>query len=907
MSKDDLFDTTSETNDQGDLENTSQNSNESANESIPESSGHSDQNGTSLTSSAEQDSNNLENNSKPLIQGEIVTLEDRVEAKILEQTMQESYLTYAMSVIVSRALPDVRDGLKPVHRRIVYVMDKMGLTPGAKYRKCAQVVGEVLGKYHPHGDVAVYDSMVRMAQDFSLRYPLVDGQGNFGSIDGDSPAAMRYTESKMSKITPFLVQDIDKETVDFVDNYDGSTKEPKVLPTRIPNLIINGATGIAVGMATSIPPHNLNEVIEALLHLMDHPDSGVEELMEFIKGPDLPTGGFIYGKQDLLQAYATGRGKATMRAKAELTETSIIVTEIPYQVNKADLVVKIADLVKEKKITGIRDLRDESNKEGIRIVIETKREASPEVILNQLYKLSDLQTNIHFNLLALVNDGRQPKLLNLKEILTEFLVHRDIVVVRRTKYELKKAEDELHILDGLKIALDFIDEVIALIRSSYDKAEASLKLQSRFKLSQRQAEAILQMRLQTLTNLDKSKIESQREELIKLIAELKSILENPEVKKALLESELSEVADKFRSPRRTEIVTSGVNDYNKEDLVIDEEVLVQLTHSQYMKVLPVSTFRTQNRGGRGITSFNPKDEDWVKTSLVCNSHDYLYAFTNKGRCFKTRVFDLPSGSRTGRGQALVNYLELQENEKVTNILTLTKDQELDKSGSLVFATRLGMVKKTNLDQFQNVRRTGIIAIGLKDEDELVAVCLSLNVLDNVILSASNGKTVIFSRDLLSPLGRSAQGVKGMRLKKGDVVISLQISAFEFAQADSDEENGNGGEPVLGEDEAKTKAKQYPSLLVITENGFGKQTYLAEYRKTNRAAGGVKTLNMSKKTGHPVLVQILGGEEENLIVTTRNGVTIRIAPEEISQLGRSTQGVKVIRLDDKDTVVSGSVS
>ena len=869
----------------------------------------------------------------------VLSLGDNVETRILEDEMQSSYLTYAMSVIVSRALPDVRDGLKPVHRRIIYVINKMGLTPGAKYRKCAQVVGEVLGKYHPHGDLSVYNALVRLAQDFSMRYPLIDGQGNFGSVDGDSAAAMRYTECKMNKPTPYLVEDIEKDTVDFVDNYDGSQKEPRVLPTIFPNLIVNGQTGIAVGMATEIPPHNLTEVCQALLHLLRYPEASIEDLMQFILGPDLPTGGIIYGQADILQGYQTGRGKCAVRSKAELTESSIIVTEIPYQVNKSDMLIKIAEMIKDKKIEGIRDIRDESNKDGIRVVIETKRDASPEIILNQLYKMSDLQTNIHFNLLALVNKGRQPKLLNLKEILVEFLNHRDEVVVRRTKFDLNKAKDELHILDGLKIALDFIDEVISLIRASYDKAEASQKLQQRFKLSERQAEAILQMRLQTLTGLDKSKIENERAQKLKLIAELEEILNNTEVKLQLIETEIRELSEKFNSKRRTVIVKEGIGDYNKENFVIDEEVLIQLTSSQYIKILPITQFRQQGRGGRGITSFNPKDEDWVKTSLVCNSHDFFYAFTNLGRMFKTRVFDLPNGSRTGRGQALVNYLELRPNEKATNILTITKDQEQSKLGSIVFATKKGLVKRTNLDEFNNVRKSGIIAIGLREDDELVGACLSDVENDNIILSASNGKTVIFKRDLLFSLGRSAQGVKGMKLGKADYIISLQISDFGFTdQLDVREDSDNSEAPEIeesaevlldseklktdtshdsldnlsGEDVSLTgdgtrKTKLYPSLLIITEKGFGKQTYLSEYRRTNRAASGVKTLNMTSKTGKPVLVQILGGQEESLIVTTRHGVTIRVAPEDISQLGRSTQGIKVIKLDNQDTVVSGSIN
>lgn len=826
------------------------------------------------------------------------SLEDRIEAKVLEETMKTSYLTYAMSVIVSRALPDVRDGMKPVHRRIIYTLHKLGITPGSKYRKCALVVGEVLGKYHPHGDSSVYNALARLAQDFSLRYPLIDGQGNFGSIDGDSPAAMRYTECRMDKPAAYLVGDIEKNTVDFVDNYDGSFKEPKVLPNVFPNLLVNGQTGIAVGMATEIPPHNLNEVCAALEHLLLNPEATIEELCEFVKGPDFPTGGILYGKDDLVSAYKTGRGKAMLRSKADLEENRIIISEIPYQINKSDLLIKIAGLIKDKKISGIRDIRDESNKDGIRVVIECKRDGSPEVILNQLYKLSDLQVNAHFNLLALVNDGRQPKLLNLKDILQEYLTHRDVVVTRRTQFELDKAEAELHILDGLKIALDFIDEVIKLIRSSYDREEAAKKLQDRFKLSEKQTDAILNMRLQTLTNLDKSKIEDERDAKIKLIAELKEILEKPAVKQALIHKEITDLSAKFKQPRRTQIIPLKVADYNKEDFVVDEEVLIQLTKAQYIKVLPVTTFRQQGRGGRGVASFNPKDQDYVKSSLVANSHDYVYAFTNLGRVFKTRVFELPSGARQGRGQALINYLEIKEGEKITNILTLTKEMEEDKDGSLIFVTKNGVVKRTKLDQFQNVRRTGIIAIGLNEGDEVIEVNHSTDDADNIIISAENGKTVIFNRTQLSPMGRTARGVRGMRLKD-DKIISLEINQFNF--------DGSGED----EDEALVKstkkiALKYPSLLVITENGFGKQTYLDSFRQTNRGASGVKTLNLTKKTGKPVLIQVLTGEEENLIVTTKKGITIKIDPKNISQLGRNTQGIKIIKLGGKDSVVSGSV-
>lgn len=833
--------------------------------------------------------------------GGLMSMEDQVQARILEDEMQRSYLSYAMAVIVSRALPDVRDGLKPVHRRILYAMHKLNLSPGAKYVKCARIVGDVIGKYHPHGDAAVYGALARLAQDFSMRYPLIDGQGNFGSVDGDSPAAMRYTEARMNKPTPYMLADLDKDTVDFVDNYDGSQREPKVLPTAFPNLLANGQTGIAVGMATEIPPHNVGELCAASIHLLNNPETTIEGLMEFVKGPDLPTGATIYGRQDLLNAYTTGRGRAMVRSKAVLEEDRIIINEIPYQVNKADMLMKIAELIKDKKIEGVRDIRDESNKEGIRVVIETKREASPEVVLNQLYKMTDLQTGLHFNMVALVQDGRQPKLLNLKEILVEFLNHRDDVVVRRTKFELNKAEAELHILDGLKIALDHIDEVITLIRGSYDKEEAGHKLQERFNLSEKQVEAILQMRLQTLTNLDKSKIEDERQKKIELIAGLRKILEDPEIKKALIISEIQEVADKFGSKRKTDLVDHPIGDYNKEDYIEEREVVLQLTKEQYVKVLPLDTFRQQGRGGRGVSGFNPRDEDWVKQSLVCNSHDYLFAFTNTGRVFKSRVFDLPGGSRTGRGQSLVNYLELQEGEKITTILTLNKEQEQKQEGAMVFATRFGMVKKTMLDQFQNIRRTGIIAIGLKEGDELINVLLSASLEDKIVLSANNGKTVIFDRNQLNPLGRTAQGVRGMKLKKGDEVISLQISPFAFAASEDEDSDG-----ALIE-ETKAKEKIFPSLLVITQNGFGKQTHLAEFRQTKRAAGGVKTLNVTKKTGRPVLIQILDGSEETLIVTTKQGVTIRIDPSDITQLGRNTQGVKLIKLDNKDLVVSGGVN
>jgi DNA gyrase subunit A len=831
-----------------------------------------------------------------------IGLEDRIESKVLEVEMQSSYLKYAMSVIVSRALPDVRDGLKPVHRRIVYVMDKMGLSPSARFRKSAQVVGEVMGKYHPHGDSSIYNAMVRMGQEFSMRSMLVDPQGNFGSVDGDSPAAMRYTECRMTKAATFLTQDMEKDTVDFVDNYDGSAKEPKVLPALLPNLLINGSTGIAVGMATEVPPHNVAEVSSATVALIKNPELTILDLMEYVHGPDLPTGGILYGKNDILNGYMTGRGKAALRSKVTTTEDEILVSEIPYQVNKADLLIKIADLVKDKKIEGIKNIEDQSNKEGIRIVISCKRDASPEVILNQLFKMTDLQINLHFNLLALVNDGRQPKLLNLKEILGEFINHRYEVVTRRTIFDKNKAAAELHILDGLKIALDFIDEVVALIRGSYDKEEAKNKLITRFELSDKQAEAILQMRLQTLTSLDKGKIEENRQRLISLIKDLDAILNDPAVKQALVIKEIEDASSKVSTPRRTEIVEGSLENYSKEDFVENEEVLVQLTNSQYIKVLPTETFRQQGRGGKGVSSFDPRSEDWVKASLICYSHDYLYAFTSFGRVFKTRVFDMPSGSRTGRGQNLVNYFDFQEGEKITNILTISKEQEDDGNGYLVFATRNGQTKKTSLAQFESVRSSGKIAITLKEGDELVKVAHSISDDDKIIMSASNGRTIIFDRTALSPLGRTASGVRGMKLKKGEDLISMELSDFNFEEGGDDDKDTDSGELI-----ADSNTKVFPSLLVVTENGFGKQTFLGQYRKTARAAKGVKTLNMTKKTGKSVVVQILKGDEESLIITTKNGITINIDPANINQLGRNTQGVTLIKTNEGDEVISGGVS
>jgi DNA gyrase subunit A len=841
-----------------------------------------------------------EGNDDSVIFSGVTTTEDAIQPRLIEDEMRTNFLNYSMSVIVSRALPDARDGLKPVHRRILYSMSRNGLTPGSKHAKSASVVGDVMKYFHPHGDLSIYSALARFAQDFSVRYTLVDGQGNFGSIDGDSPAAMRYTEVRMDKPTPFLLADIEKDTVDFQDNYDGSAREPSVLPAQFPNLLVNGQIGIAVGMATEIPPHNLSEVIEATLHLLHNPEATIDELAAHIKGPDLPTSGIIYGREDLLTAYRTGRGKAVNRARAHLEEDRIIVTEIPYQVNKSLLIEKIAEYVRDKKIEGIRDIRDESNKDGIRVVFECKRDASPEIVLNTLYKLSELQTSVHFNMVALINGGRQPKLLNLKEILEEFLKHRDDVVIRRTNFDLKKTLADLHVLEGIKIALDFIDKVIALIRASYDKEEASNQLQKEFNLSEIQADAILQMRLQTLTNLDKTKIEDERLAKLELVKKLKEILEDPAVKKALIESEIRNVDDKIKSPRRTEVIDHKLGDYNKENYIVDEEVLLQLTNSQYVKYTTLDTFTVQGRGGRGKVSFNPKDDDYVTQSTVCNSHDHIYAFTNFGRVFKTRVFDLPSGSRQGRGQNLINYLKLQEKEKVNRILTVTKEEEEDLHGHLIFATKNGTVKKSLLADYKNTRSSGIIALNLREGDELIDVRLSKSDTDKIVLSANNGKTVIFDTTQVSSVGRGSTGVRGIKLKKGDALISLELSSFNFEEGGEEGDGDVALIEIVGE-------KKYPTLLVVTEKGFGKQTFLGSFRKTNRAASGVKTLNITKKNGKPVLINILTGDEENLVVTTKKGVTIRIEPSHISHFGRATQGVKTINLDDGDEVMSGSVN
>jgi DNA gyrase subunit A len=834
----------------------------------------------------------------PIIVSETMELEDRVQLKVLENEMQSSYLKYAMSVIASRALPDVRDGLKPVHRRIIYSMHRLGLTPGSKFMKSARIVGDVLGKYHPHGDLSVYNSMVRMAQEFSLRYPLVDGQGNYGSIDGDGAAAYRYTEARLNKPATFLIQDIDKNTVDYADNYDGSTKEPTVLPNLLPNLLLNGCTGIAVGMATNIPPHNAQEIIGAIKALINNPELVVDDLLEYVKAPDLPTGGIALFQEGLKDAYRTGQGKVTIKAKAIIEDGRIIVNEIPYEVNKAECLIKIAELIKDKRIEGIRDIRDESNKDGIRVVIELKRDTVPEVVLNNLYKQTDLQKNINFNMLALVNRGRQPKLLNLKEILVEFIAHRKEVVTRRTQYDLDGAKAELHILEGLKVALDFIDEVVALIRASKDKTIASQKLQDRFKLSVKQAEAILQMRLQTLTGMDKEKILIQIANLLELITKLELILNDAEVFKTLILDELIELEAKLPKGRRTFIDYDSAVDYTNEDLIPNDQVYIQLTSKQYFKILGVEDFKSQGRGGKGVIGFNAKDQDSIIYSDVCNMHDYIYVFTNQGRVYQNRVFQMPQGSRVGRGENLINYFKLQDGEKIKTILTLSKEDIKLQDAHLVFAMNDGSVKKSPLDEYKNVYQAGKYALKLQEGQELISVALNTSIDDRIVLVGSNGRCCIFKAEKLNPTGRVSQGKKGINLgKEGEhELVQMQICKFDFKEGEEQEQE------ALFE----TAPTKFPAILVISEQGFAKMSHLGLYRETNRASKGVITYKESNKTGKLVYAQIVYGDEEDMLITTKAGISIKTDFEEVSNLGRNSVGKKMIKVNEKDTVSSASI-
>ncbi|MGB3959126.1 MAG: DNA gyrase subunit A [bacterium] len=788
----------------------------------------------------------------------------------IEEEMKKSYLDYAMSVIVGRALPDVRDGLKPVHRRILYAMHELGISPDKPHKKSARVVGEVLGKYHPHGDAAVYDTIVRLAQDFAIRYPLIDGHGNFGSVDGDSAAAMRYTEVRLSKIATELLADIDKETVDFSPNFDESLEEPQVLPARFPNLLVNGSAGIAVGMATNIPPHNLGEVIDGLVLLIDNPEATIKELMMVIKGPDFPTGGLILGRDGIRSAYETGRGTLKIRAKTQIErlkngKSQIIVTEIPYQVNKARMIERIANLVREKKLDGITDLRDESDRNGIRIVIEMRRDVDPKIILNRLYKHTQMQDSFGIIMLALV-DGA-PMVLNLKEMLTHYLEHQKEIVIRRTRYELKKAEARAHILEGLRIALDHLDAVISLIRGSRTVDEARSGLMEQFGLTREQAQAILDMRLQKLTGLEREKIEEEYRELIARIEYLRSILASEALVYQIVRKELLEIKEKYADPRRTKI-TSAQGEMEIEDLIPQEDVVITITHAGYIKRMPVSSYRSQNRGGRGIVGLNPREEDFVEHLFITTTHHHILFFTNRGRVYRLRVYEVPEGSRQARGLAVVNLIDLTPGEKITAVIPV---QDFDKDGYLIMATQQGIVKKTDLSEFENIRRNGLIAITLNEGDDLIDVRFTRGG-QEVILGTRLGKGIRFSEDDVRSMGRTARGVKGIDLDKDDVVIGM-----ERVQPDSD-------------------------LLVVTNKGFGKRTSIDEYPVQRRAGKGVKNIHLTARTGEVVGIKIVKPGNELMLVSAQ-GVMIRLKVDDISQQSRYAQGVTLMRTDEGDDVVA----
>lgn len=794
-------------------------------------------------------------------------MSERVKEVSISQEMRASFLDYAMSVIVSRALPDVRDGLKPVHRRILYAMHDLGMTADKPYKKSAHIVGEVIGKYHPHGDVAIYDTMVRMAQDFNYRYMLVDGHGNFGSIDGDAAAAMRYTEARMSKISMELLRDINKDTIDYQDNYDGSKREPIVLPARFPNLLVNGSSGIAVGMATNIPPHQLGEVIDALLELMKDPDMTIAELMEYLPGPDFPTGAQIIGRGGIRKAYETGRGSITLRAKAEIEQKEngkevIIVRELPYQVNKAKLIEKIAELVREKKIDGITDLRDESDRSGMRIVIEVRRDVSAHVVLNNLYKQTALQTSFGINMLALV-DG-QPKVLNLKQCLQHYLDHQKIVIRRRTQFELNKAEDRAHILEGLRIALDHLDEVIELIRQSATVDVAKEGLMTKFQLSEKQAQAILDMRLQRLTGLEREKIEQEYEELVKLIAHLKAILADEQKILQIIRDELLEIKEKFNDYRRTEIVNGGLETIDDEDLITRENIVVTLTHRGYIKRLPVSTYRSQRRGGRGIQGMNTNEDDFVEHLVITSTHDIVLFFTNKGKVYKAKGYEIPEFSRTAKGIPIVNLLNIEKDEVINTVIAIEQFRE---DAFLFFTTKQGTAKRSPLSSFANIRNHGLIAIHLHEGDELISVKLT-DGHKHIIVGTKNGMLIRFPETDVRSMGRTAAGVKAITLCPGDEVVGM--------------ESLNGDEEIL----------------IVTRNGYGKRTPASEYRVQSRGGKGIKTCNITEKNGDVVAVKTVTGEED-LMLMTASGVMIRMAVSDISVMGRNTQGVKLIRLDEEN--------
>ncbi|QQG42535.1 MAG: DNA gyrase subunit A [Candidatus Giovannonibacteria bacterium] len=809
-----------------------------------------------------------------------------VSPREIVSEMQESYLDYAMSVIVARALPDVRDGLKPVHRRILFAMHEMGLTHSAKTKKSANVVGEVLGKYHPHGDTAVYDSLVRMAQDFSLRYPLVEGQGNFGSIDGDSAAAMRYTEARMSAIASEMLRDIEKETVDFLPNYDGSKWEPKVLPAAVPQLLLNGGVGIAVGMATNIPPHNIMEVVDAVLHLMNYPKATVEDLTEFVKGPDFPTGGIIFNKKEILQAYVTGRGGVINRGDAEIVERKngewqIIITSIPYMVNKSELIVKMADLVHEKKLEGIRDIRDESDKEGLRVAIDLKRDSYPQKVLNNLYKHTDLERAFHFNMIALVEGGLQPKTLSLKSILEEFIKHRRVIVGRRTRFDLARAEDREHILFGLKKALDHIDAVIKTIKSSDDKEEAHKNLVKKFDLSDKQAAAILEMRLQTLAGLERQKIEDELKEKQKLIKELKALLADSKKIDEVIKTELSEIKKKYGDERKTKIVAGAAKIISAEDLVPEEETILILTQGGYVKRIKPDEYRLQRRGGKGVIGVTTKEEDVAYEFVAGNTHDDLLFFTNLGKVYQTKMYEIPEGARQSKGKAIANFLSLSADEKVTSVLPVPKTKKGLPAGRqgqasyVMLSTQKGVTKKVNSKDFEDVRHSGIRAINLQKNDTLRFARVVMPG-EEVVLSSKLGQAVRFKEKDIRPMGRTARGIRGMRLKKNDEIVGMDILL-------------QGAKKL--------------EILSVSQLGYGKKTNITQYRLQKRGGSGVKTCKVTSKTGPLVSVQVVKDDQQEIIAISKKGQVIRAPLSQIPSLSRATQGVRIMKVNAGDAVAS----
>lgn len=816
-------------------------------------------------------------------QEEIISTIGNVLDREISTEMRESYIDYAMSVIVSRALPDVRDGLKPVQRRILYAMYDMGVRSDAKFRKSAAITGEVLGKYHPHGDMAVYAAMVRMAQDFSLRYPLVRGQGNFGSVDGDPPAAQRYTEAKMSKVGEEMLRDIDKGTVDFIDTYDGTRQEPAVLPAPLPALLLNGSTGIAVGMATNIPPHNLTEVGNALIYLIDNPKAEVEDLFQYVKGPDFPTRGIIFDQKAILAAYSQGKGAFLMRGKVDIIEKEgknpqIIINEIPFQVDKSNLITQLANLVQNKRVDGIKDIRDESDKDGMRIAIDLQKGGIPKKILNSLYKYTDLQRMYHLNMLALV-DGIEPRVLNLKEVLEYYLIHKQEIVIRRAKYDLEKAKERAHILEGLMIALDNIDDVIETIRKSKDKEDARSNLCKKYKLTVLQADAILEIRLHQLAKLEKQKVADELAEKLKLIKELTKLVESKAEQKKAMKKEIQFEIDNYGDARQTAIVKHSPETISEEDLVPLEDTIVTLTAGGFIKRMNPSEYKKQNRGGQGSLGMKTGDDDEVHHFISAQTHDSIFFFTDSGKAFQTKVYEIPEGQRSNKGRGIMNFLEVSSSDKILSVLPVSKEDRKDGDVKYLFmATKNGIVKKTPIKDFENVRRNGLIAIGLKKDDFLCGV-QKIGDGDDIILVTRDGQSIKFAEKEVRAMGRTAAGIKGIALKKGDQVIGMQVVR-------------------------KEKAKEKAYLLVLMENGFGKLTAVSEYKRQGRGGSGVKTAKVTAKTGSIVKIEIIQ-EQEDLIVISQKGQTIRTKISSIPKLGRDTQGVRIMKIKEGDRVASAA--